>query len=94
MNLKIKVNRSQEMKTLQMGLIIILSMLDHLSQYLSYSTNVKNSFFLTPVTEVDILQLVARVKPKKSKGHDELDMCLIKKLIGANHILFTFETYI
>ena len=51
------------------------------SQYLSASTNVKNSLFLNPVTDVDILQLVAKVKPKKSKGHDELDMCLIKKLI-------------
>ena len=53
----------------------------HFSQYLSDSTNVKNSLFLTPVTEVDILQLVAKVKPKKSKGHDELDICLIKKSI-------------
>ena len=51
------------------------------SQYLSASTNVKNSLFLNPVTEVEILQLVAKLKPKKSKGHDELDMCLIKKLI-------------
>ena len=51
------------------------------SQYLSASTNVKNSLFLNPVTDVDIIQLVAKVKPKKSKGHDELDMCLIKKLI-------------
>ncbi len=51
------------------------------SQYLSASTNVKNSLFLNPVTDVEILQLVAKVKPKKSKGHDELDMCLIKKLI-------------
>ena len=44
------------------------------SQYLSASTNVKNSLFLNQVTEVDILQLVAKVKPKKSKGHDELDV--------------------
>ena len=51
------------------------------SQYLSASTNVKNSLFLNPVTEVEMLQLVAKVKPKKSKVHDELDMCLIKKLI-------------
>ena len=36
---------------------------------------------MNPVTEVEILQLVAKVKPKKSIGHDELDMCLIKKLI-------------
>ena len=41
------------------------------------STNVKNSLFLNPVTEVEMLQLVAKVKPKKSKGHDELDMCLM-----------------
>ena len=38
------------------------------SQYLSASTNVKNSLFLNPVTEVDILQLVAKVKPKSQKG--------------------------
>ena len=42
---------------------------------------------MNPVTEVDILQLVAKVKPKKSKGHDELDMCLIKKLIPYNIIV-------
>ena len=53
----------------------------HFSQYLSDSTNVKNSLFLNPVTVVEILQIVANVKPKKSKGHDELGMCLIKKLI-------------
>ena len=53
----------------------------HFSRYLSASTNVKNALFLNPVTKVDILQLVANVKPKKSKGHDELDMCLINKLI-------------
>ena len=39
------------------------------------------SGILNTVTEVDILQLVVNVKPKKSKGHDALDMCLIKKLI-------------
>ena len=50
----------------------------HFSQYLSDSTNVKNSLFLSPVTEVDILQLVAKVKPNKLKRHDELDMCLRK----------------
>ena len=36
---------------------------------------------MNPVTDVEIVQFVAKVKPKKSKGHDELDMCLIKKLI-------------
>ena len=40
----------------------------HFSQYLSDSTNVKNSLFLTPVTEVDILQLVAKVKPKVKRS--------------------------
>ena len=39
----------------------------------------KTRFFLNPVTVVDILQLVANVKPKNSMGHDEIDMCLIKK---------------
>ena len=53
----------------------------HFSQYLSDSTNVKNSLFLNPVTEDEIVRVVAQLKPKKSKGHDELDMCLIKKLI-------------
>ena len=36
---------------------------------------------MNPVTEVEISQLLAKVKPKNSNGHDELDMCLIKKLI-------------
>ena len=63
----------------------------HFSQYLSDSTNVKNSLFLNPVTEDEIVRLVAQLKPKKSKGHDELDMCLIKKLIPY---CCTIETYI
>ena len=37
------------------------------SQYLSDSTNVKSLLFLNPVPEVDILQLVANVKPKSQK---------------------------
>ena len=53
----------------------------HFSQYLSDSNNVKHSLFLNPVTEDEIVQVVAQLKPKKSKGHDELDMCIIKKLI-------------
>ena len=65
----------------------------HFSQYLSDSTNVNNSLFLNQVTEEYILKLVAKVKPKKLKGHDELDMCLIKKLIPYNYCC-TFETYI
>ena len=51
------------------------------SQNLSDATNVNNSLFLNPITGVDILRLVAQVKPKMLKGHDELDMCLINKLI-------------
>ena len=36
---------------------------------------------MNPVTEVEILEFVSKEKPQKSKCHDELDMCLIKKLI-------------
>ena len=36
---------------------------------------------LNPVTEDEIVRVVAQLKPKKSKGHGELDMCLIKKLV-------------
>ena len=64
----------------------------HFSQYLSDSTNVKNSLFLNPVTVVEILQIVANVKPKKSKGHDELDYVSYQEV---NTIYCcTFETYI
>ena len=65
MNLKVKVNLSQGMNTLQMGLLINVgpSLADNIpatdtqfSQYLSASTNVKNSLFLNPVTDVEILQ--------------------------------------
>ena len=59
----------------------------HFSQYLSDSTNVDISLFLNQVTQVDMLRLVAQVKLKKSKGHDELDMCVIKKLIPYRPIV-------
>ena len=37
--------------------------------------------FLQPVTEEDILQQVKNAKNKKSKCHDQFDMCLLKKII-------------
>ena len=90
MNLKIKVNRSK--KNIANGfndyfVNVGPSLADNVpatdtqfSQYLSASTNVKNSLFLNPITEVEILQLVAKVKSKKSKGHDELDMSPLSPL--------------
>ena len=39
----------------------------HFLQYLSDSTNVKNSLFLNPVTEDEIVRLVAQAKPKSQK---------------------------
>ena len=85
----VSLNRSQGMKTVQMGLTIMYYFVNvgpslaenihatdtHFSQYLSAS------LYLNPVTQAGILQLVANIKPKKSKGHDELYMCLIKMLI-------------
>ena len=37
--------------------------------------------FIEPVTEEEILCLVHNAKSKKSKGHDKLDMWLVKKII-------------
>ena len=37
--------------------------------------------YIEPVTEEEILQLVNNAKSKTSKGHDGLDMCLVKKII-------------
>ena len=42
---------------------------------------------MNPVTDVEILQLVAKVKPKTSKSHDELDICLIKSHATRNDIV-------
>ena len=50
------------------------------TQYLSNMNNT-NSLYMEPVTEEEIIQLVTNAKSKKSKGHDDLDMCLVKKII-------------
>ena len=49
------------------------------TQYLP--DKIDDTMFLQPVTEEDILQLVVNAKSKKSKDHDQFDMCLVKKII-------------
>ncbi len=39
------------------------------------------TLFLKPVTQAEIINLVNKTKSKKSKDHDDIDMCLVKKLI-------------
>ena len=36
---------------------------------------------LKPVTKAEIINLVNNTKSKKSKDHDDIDMCLVKTLI-------------
>ena len=43
--------------------------------------NNMDSLYIEPVTEEEIIQLVNNAKSKTSKGHDGLDMCLVKKII-------------
>ena len=50
------------------------------TQYLSNMNNMA-SLYIEPVTEEEIIQLVNNAKNKTSKGHDGLDMCLVKKII-------------
>ena len=40
-----------------------------------------DTLFLKPVTKAEIINLVNNTKRKKSKDHDDIDMCLVKKLI-------------
>ena len=42
---------------------------------------VEDTMFLRPVTEEEIMQQVKNAKNKKSKDHDQFDMCLVKKII-------------
>ena len=49
------------------------------TQYLP--DTIDDTMFLQPVTEEEILQLVVNAKSKKSKDHDQFDMCLVKKII-------------
>ena len=50
------------------------------TQYLSNMNNM-DSLYIEPVSEEEIIQLVNNAKSKTSKGHDDLDMCLVKKII-------------
>ena len=45
--------------------------------------------FLKPVTQAEIIILVNNTKNKKSKDHDDIDMCLVKKLIP--HLVIPLE---
>ena len=48
----------------------------------TYITNVVGyTLFLKHVTQAEIINLVNNTKRKKSKDHDDIDMCLVKKLI-------------
>ena len=59
-----------------------------LTQYLSNMSDT-NYLYMEPVTEEEIIQLVNNAKSRKSKGHDDLDMCLVKKIPYC----YTTETY-
>ena len=52
---------------------------DTFSTYLTDA--VGDTLFLKPVTKADIINLVNNTKSKKSKDHDDIDMCLVKTLI-------------
>ena len=41
---------------------------------------IEDTMFLQPVTEEEIMQQVKNAKNKKSKDHDQFDMCLVKKI--------------
>ena len=58
------------------------------------SVNVNDTMFIEPVTEEEILCLVHNAKSKKSKGHNELDMWLVKKIIPhiVTPLKHTFNT--
>ena len=42
---------------------------------------IEDTMFLQPVTEEEIMQQVKNAKNKKSKDHDQFDMCPVKKII-------------
>ena len=45
------------------------------------SDKVDDTLFLKPVTKEEIINLVKNTKSKKSKDHDDIDMCLVKKIL-------------
>ena len=51
---------------------------DVFTRYLS--DKVEDTLFLKPVTEEEIIKLVNNTKSKTSKDHDDIDMCLVKKI--------------
>ena len=52
---------------------------DSFTQFLP--DKIEDTMFLQPVTEEEIMQQVKNAKNKKSKDHDQIDMCLVKKII-------------
>ena len=52
---------------------------DTFSTYLTDA--VGDTLFLKPVTKAEIINLVNNTESKKSKDHDDIDMCLVKTLI-------------
>ena len=51
---------------------------DTFSTYLT--DTIGDTLFLKPVTKAKIINLVNNTKSKKSKDHDDIDMCLVKKI--------------
>lgn len=52
------------------------------TNYLEYLKQSKvNSMFVEPVTQLEILKIVNKIKPKTSYGHDEISTKLIKDVI-------------
>ena len=52
---------------------------DTFSTYLTDA--VGDTLFLKPFTQAESISLVNNRKSKKCKDHDEIDMCLVKKII-------------
>ena len=53
--------------------------------------------YIEPVTEEEIIQLVNNAKNKTSKGHNGLDMCLVKKIIPYHgpipcHVCYSLDS--
>ena len=53
------------------------------------SDKVDDTLFLKPVTKEEIINLVKNTKSKQSKDHDDIDMCLVKKILP--HIVTPLE---
>ena len=61
------------------------------TQYLSNMSDT-NYLYMEPLTEEEIIQLVNNAKSRKSKGHDDLDMCLVKKIHIVTPLQHIFNT--